>query len=235
MAKAPRADDHGFPRLSAAEIPWLTVEQMAQADRLAMGRFNVDLLQMMELAGSAMAELTTALAPEGAVTVLAGGGNNGGGGLAAARHLINRGRAVEVVLATETPNETTRHQLATLNAMGVAPVAEPSDRAVVIDALVGYGLHGRLMGASARHAGRTHGRTVFSLDFPSGHGFEGAVEATATLTLALPKEGLATLRPLFIADLGLPTQLWAAMELEVGHVFADGRIVEIVDALPLEY
>ncbi len=218
------------PWLAAAGLPWLTVAQMAEADRVAIEEFGIELLQMMEHAGSALAELVTLLVPEGEVTVLAGGGNNGGGGLCAARHLHDRGRAVEIVLATDTPGPAPAHHLRTLSAAGIEPRADPSDRPVVVDALVGYGLDGPLRGRAAELAAWTAGRSVVSLDFPSGHGQPGGVEALATLTLALPKEGLRDLRPLYLADLGLPPELWAwpTLGLDVGPIFAPGRIVEIV-------
>ena len=61
-----------------------------------------------------------------------------------------------------------------------------------------------------------------------GHPFDGGVNPMATLTLAMPKDGLADVRPLYVADLGLPVELWETMGLEVGHIFADGRIVQVV-------
>ncbi len=203
---------------------------MAEADRLAIEDFGISLLQMMEHAGAALADLVMRLAPAGAVTVLAGGGNNGGGGLCAARHLHDRGRAVEVVLATDRPGEAAAHHLRTLRAMGIAPAPEPGRRPVVVDALVGYGLDGPLRGRAAALVASTQGRWVASLDFPSGHGLAGAVAPDATLTLALPKVGLEDVRPLYLADLGLPPELWRRLGAEVGPVFAAGRIVEVSPA-----
>ena len=112
--------------------------------------------------------------------------------------------------------------------MGIQPLDEPADVPVVIDALVGYGLEGPLRGKAAELAAWSTDRTAISLDFPSGHGQTGAVEPAATLTLALPKEGLRDVRPLYLADLGLPRTLWAAMGHDVGPVFKAGRVVEIV-------
>ena len=220
------------PQVAASSLPWLTVDQMAEADRVAIEEFGIGLLQMMEHAGSALAELVGIVAPEGAVTVLAGGGNNGGGGLCAARHLHDRGRDVEVVLATDVPGPAPAHHLRTLAATGIEPRPEPFDRPVVVDALVGYGLDGPLRGRAAELAEWTAGRRVVSLDFPSGYGHPGGIAAEATLTLALPKEGLRGVRPLYLADLGLPPELWSwpTLGLAVGPVFAAGRIVEITTA-----
>ena len=217
-----------YPSIAATDVPWLAVEQMVEADRLAIEEFGIELLQMMEHAGSALAALVMSVAPEGRVLVLAGGGNNGGGGLCAARHLRNRGRDVAVAVTAIKEGTAAAHHLATLAEMGIAPVDDPPDCSVIVDALVGYGLDGPLRGRAAELAVLAQDRPAVSLDFPSGHGFPGGVEAVATLTLALPKEGLSDVRPLYLADLGLPAELWTRMGLDVGPVFAYGRIVEIV-------
>ncbi len=218
-----------YPRVPAAGLPTLSVEQMREADRLAIEEFGISLLQMMEHAGSALAELTHRLYPDGAVTVLAGGGSNGGGGLCAARHLVNRGRRVEVVRSTNRGNAAVEHHLGTLAAMGIGAGARPAtDSPVVVDAMVGYGLEGSLRGRAAELAAWTAGRVVVALDFPSGHPEPGAVDAAATLTLALPKAGLESVGRLFVADLGLPAALWARMGIVGTPVFADSRIVEVI-------
>ena len=75
------------------------------------------LLQMMELAGANLAELTSRLFPvkDLRVTVLAGNGNNGGGGLSATRHLCNRGANVNIVLTQKDGRKNSvNHQLHTL-------------------------------------------------------------------------------------------------------------------------
>ena len=115
-----------FPTIAAASVPWLTVDQMVEADRLAIEEFNIDLLQMMEHAGSSLSEVTQRLAPSGRITILAGAGNNGGGGLCAARHLINRGRDIEVVLVNDSLGAVAVHHLGTLSEMGIEPSAATS-------------------------------------------------------------------------------------------------------------
>ncbi|MEN8235548.1 MAG: NAD(P)H-hydrate epimerase [Actinomycetota bacterium] len=213
--------------VAPSDLPWLSIEQMIEADRLAIEEFGITLLQMMEHAGASLAALVDELAPNGAVVVLAGGGNNGGGGLCAARHLVNRGRDVSVVVASGSPGQAARHHLATLREMGIEPTADPPDAPVVVDALVGYGLDGPLRGQAAMLADWSPGHIVISLDFPSGHGYPGAMEPRATLTLALPKEGLRNVRPLYVADLGLPRALWSRMGLDVGPLFGSSRYVEV--------
>jgi len=81
---------------------------------------------------------------------------------------------------------------------------------------------------------------VLSLDLPSGidagsgEVFDPAVRATATLTLALPKNGLRTadgcVGELYLADIGVPPSLYTSPSLAlppVGPLFATGDIVRL--------
>ncbi len=217
-----------YPSIGAGSVPWLSVEEMVEADRLAIDEFGISLLQMMEHAGRALAAVVDSTAPDGEIVVLAGGGNNGGGGLCAARHLVNRGRSLSVVLASDRPGPAAVHHLATLKAMGIDPETEPLEAPVVVDALVGYGLDGPLRGRAADLASWSVGRSVVSLDLPSGHGHPGAIAPTATVTLALPKERIRDVRPLYLADLGLPSALWMRIGIDANAVFAQGPILEVV-------
>ncbi|MFN8629244.1 MAG: NAD(P)H-hydrate epimerase [Chloroflexota bacterium] len=203
---------------AASALPAVTAAQMAEVDRFAVGPYGIDLLQMMEQAGSHLAEVVR-LELGGdlrgrTVVVAAGPGNNGGGGLAAARHLLNRGAAVHAVLARPAArlSEAGRHQLATLLAMGadccvmtydltdedLAGLVAGAD--AVVDAVLGYSIAGAPRGDAARLIGFLNGAggPVVSLDLPSGLDPDtgdapgAVVAADATLTLALPKAGLLT-------------------------------------------
>ena len=94
-----------WPTRSQKGIPELSAHEMREIDRMMTEELGVDLLQMMELAGSHLAELTLglfgSLVRKAPVLVLAGGGNNGGGALSAARHLTNRGANVSVMTVGE--------------------------------------------------------------------------------------------------------------------------------------
>ncbi len=199
-------------------VPAVTAAQMADVDRLAVEVYGITLFQMMEQAGSHLAEVVRLELGgdlrDRAVVVVAGPGNNGGGGLAAARHLANRGACVRVILArpARRMTEAGQHQLATLIAMGidccVMTYDLPDDElaaafagaAVVVDAILGYSLRGAPRAEVARLIGFVNGsgRPIVSLDVPSGMDPDTgaapgiAVMARATLTLALPKSGLLT-------------------------------------------
>jgi NAD(P)H-hydrate epimerase len=191
---------------------------MAEVDRSAIEDYGVTLLQMMEQAGSHLADVvrleTGGDLRERRIVVAVGPGNNGGGGLVAARHLTNRGATVRVVLARPALRmaEAARHQLATLIAMGAECCVATHDISdaeledvlakadIVVDAILGYritdaprGEAERLIGFLIRAA-----RPIVSLDLPSGLDPDTgavsriAITAQATLTLALPKPGLLT-------------------------------------------
>lgn len=205
------------PRASQ-RIPAVTAATMAEVDRLAVEEYGIDLLQMMEQAGSHLAEVVrTELGGDlrhRSIVIAAGPGNNGGGGLAAARHLADRGASTRVVLASPARRSTEagRHQLATLLAMGIDCCVMTYDLSdddltdavaaanVVVDAILGYGIVGPARGDGKRliELVARAGRPVISLDVPSGidpdSGDAGgsAITGDATLTLALPKAGLLT-------------------------------------------
>jgi NAD(P)H-hydrate epimerase len=237
-------------------VPWLTTEQMVEVDRAMIEDLGIELIQMMENAGRALAHLARERFlnrdPTGKkVTVLAGTGGNGGGALVCARRMVGWGAEVELVLSRpdDAFDDVPGHQLANLRKMGVPCIvagdwdaAESTD--LVIDGLIGYSLGGAPRGAAAdliRWA-NAQGSPVLSLDVPSGVDagsgkvFDPAVRATATLTLALPKTGLRSpdaegcVGELYLADIGVPPSLYASpsLGLEVSsRLFATGDIVRL--------
>jgi NAD(P)H-hydrate epimerase len=73
------------------------------------------------------------------------------------------------------------------------------------------------------------------LDTSTGLPGDPCIRATATLTLALPKSGLRTPQALplvghlYLADIGVPPQLYAAptLGLTVGPLFAQNTILHL--------
>lgn len=206
------------PIVAATCLPSVTAATMAEVDRLAVETYGIGLLQMMEQAGSHLAEVVRlelgGTLDGRAVVVAVGPGNNGGGGLVAARHLANRGARVRVVLANPALRMTGagRAQMATLLAMGLSCSVVTHDLApdeldrvlggadLIVDAILGYNGRGAPRGGVERLIGAIEraGRPVVSLDLPSGLDADSGatpgstVTADATLTLALPKAGLLT-------------------------------------------
>ena len=178
---------------------------------------------MMEIAGRNLALQTIHLLGEGwrgaRVVVLAGGGGNGGGGICAARHLANRD--IDVALVLSEPDRLgdvpafQRRVFGSTRGREVALAALADEHAdVVVDALIGYGLREAPRGRAAELIGWANaaGAPILALDVPSGMNAttgerpSACIQARATLTLALPKTGLAkgTAGDLWLADIGIP-------------------------------
>jgi len=92
-----------FQTEEGIQVPAVTAAEMSEVDRLAVEEFGLGLLQMMENAGRNLAHLAIRRrnSENTAITVLSGGGGNGGGGLCAARHLVDHGWSVKIILDRE--------------------------------------------------------------------------------------------------------------------------------------
>ncbi|HEX9676745.1 MAG TPA: NAD(P)H-hydrate epimerase [Anaerolineales bacterium] len=231
-------------------FPAVTAAQMAEVDRLMIEHFGILLIQMMENAGRGLAEQAARMLggrPGGkAVLLLCGAGNNGGGGMAAARHLHNRGAIVQARLAADPARlkEIPALQWRVLESLGLEAPAdpEPARADLIIDALIGYGLRGDPRGKAAEWIERLTGagRPILALDTPSGldatTGRPGSpcIRAAATLTLALPKTGLLApqaqpfVGDLYVADIGVPPELYQMLGLEVDQWFESDSIVPAI-------
>lgn len=164
--------------------------------------------------------------------------------------MLNWGAQVQLFITRSAGQFTAVpvHQLQILQQMKV-PIVQAENIAgeiktsLIIDGIIGYSLNGAPRGAAAdliRWANR-QAEPVLSLDVPSGIDagsgtiFEPAVRATATLTLALPKEGLRTpevkaqVGELYLADISVPPALYAGpgLRLQVGPIFAESDIVRL--------
>ncbi len=240
-----------FPISNIRSIPHLTTAQMVEVDRAMIEDFRIELVQMMENAGRNLAHLARMRFldsdPRGkSVLVLAGSGGNGGGALVCARRLHNWGAKVAVAI-TKSPAEfrgVPAHQLDILQQMGVSVTTGapfPAENlALIVDGIIGYSLRGAPRGTAAEtiHVANAAPAPVLSLDVPSGIATDGAVQspairAAATMTLALPKiafrraEVLALSGELFLADISVPPELYAAMGISVGNIFAESEIVRL--------
>src|SRR4029077_10457186 len=84
----------------------LTAPEMREVDRLTSERYAIPSLQLMETAGSRVANACyqavdrAAIQPR-TIAVLCGKGNNGGDGFVAARHLQSSGTRVTLFLFSE--------------------------------------------------------------------------------------------------------------------------------------
>lgn len=237
------------------ELPWLTTAQMIEVDRAIIEDYKIELIQMMENAGRNLAHLARERFLGGdpggkRVIVLAGTGGNGGGALVCARRLHNYGAHVQVFVTKSSADFTPipLHQLDILLQMRVSvaradaiTTTAPPD--LIIDGVIGYSLKGAPRGTAGdliRWA-NAQSAPILALDAPSGVDtttgtiYFPAINATATMTLALPKAGLrvsgvaAQVGELYLADISVPPQLYAepGLGLMVGPIFAESDIVRL--------
>jgi NAD(P)H-hydrate epimerase len=215
----------------------VTAEQMRELDRKAVEERGVPGLTLMENAGRAVADAAYRMTeghPERPIVILCGRGNNGGDGFVAARHLADMGRTVRVLLAAARGDVTgdAKENLQRLDGGGIpaeeitegeAAGAYLNHSSLVVDALLGTGLSGKVRGLPGKliEVINDSGRPVLAVDIPSGLDADTgeplgmAVRATETVTMGLPKLGMV-LHPgvdhvgrMVVAEIGFPPDLIA--------------------------
>jgi hydroxyethylthiazole kinase-like uncharacterized protein yjeF len=194
-------------RIHEHEWPLASAESMRALDRHTIEKLGIPGELLMECAGRLVAAVAeAALRPGARVLVICGPGNNGGDGFVAARHLHLRGVPVSVALAAEPGRVSgdAARNLERAERVGV-PFAGPRWRAepgdVLVDALFGTGLARPLAGEAATAVKRILAARpashVIAVDLPSGLDSDTGqplgpcVAADATVTISLPKLGLA--------------------------------------------
>jgi NAD(P)H-hydrate epimerase len=123
-------------------------------------------------------------------------------------------------------------ELAALRKSGVDvwPVLQLPDAEVVVDAIFGTGLTRAPEGKFAEwiEAINASGKRVVSVDVPSGLDADSGlayspfVDPDVTVTLGLPKPGLAQFGgKVVVADIGIPLEAYAAVGIEVPENYAE--------------
>jgi ADP-dependent NAD(P)H-hydrate dehydratase / NAD(P)H-hydrate epimerase len=185
--------------------PLFDAEESRAVDRWAIEQQGIPEAELMEAAGTALAEAVAQLAPQGPVRVLCGKGNNGGDGLIAARRLGEMGFEVEAldVFGDKLP--------ADLDAWLAGSGA-------VVDAIFGTGFEGAPREPATRpiEAANRCGTPIVACDIASGVDastgeVEGvAIEASTTVAFHGAKlghrvaPGKAHTGELVVAPIGIP-------------------------------
>jgi NAD(P)H-hydrate epimerase len=175
----------------------LSRDQVRRIDQLAIEKYGMPGVVLMENAGRASAEIILSLIRDeltlhpahARVAVLCGGGNNGGDGYVIARHLHNAGCAVTLFAASDpdklsgdarinyTIVERMRLPLRIVTTPALLHTAETETELesaqVIVDALLGTGFHGAVRSELASviehcNALRERGKKVVAIDVPSG-------------------------------------------------------------------
>lgn len=211
-------------------------EQVRQLDHYAINTLGISDTVLMERAGAAaFVELQRRWLKAQRLIVVCGCGNNGGDGFVLARLAREAGMAV-VVLQVGDVNRLQGNALSAmqrLQNLDVEPrafnAADLHSADVLVDALLGTGLHGDVTGeiAQAIDAINHAALPVLSLDIPSGldadsgmpHGL--AVRATSTIALLGLKRGLFTgdgpeyAGAIAFHDLSVPVAAYQTQRVEV--------------------
>jgi len=195
-------------------VKQVTAKQIQNLDNIAINKYEIDSLFLMENAGKAVADEVASILinkKTKKVAIVCGKGNNGGDGFVAARYLLNQGFEVKNFLLGKV-KEITSDAYANLEMLlnlGQKIYEIPNiksfnrykknirDCQIVIDAIFGVGLKGKL-----REPAKTvinflnrSKRQVVSVDVPSGldatTGFVlgTCVKADRTVTFTLAKKG----------------------------------------------
>lgn len=171
-------------------------------------------LQLMENAGAAIAREAAARATGRKIAIVAGRGNNGGDAFVAARHL--KGFHITIYLlgrSRDISTDEAKRNWDILHGLGfeVVEIGSPEDLSLkdcdlVIDAIFGTGVRGPIKGleASAIDAINSSGKTVLSVDVPSGLGTNRIVRPDVTVTFHRPKPDLPG--DVKVVDIGIPPQ-----------------------------
>jgi NAD(P)H-hydrate epimerase len=188
----------------------LTAAQMREVDRLTVERLGISSRQLMETAGTRVAEVLLQIAENagwhpGRIAVLCGKGNNGGDGLVVARHLKSKNASVRVYLFA-SPDELRGDAAANLEKWKQAggEIAVIPDEAAwqsasadvfavdsIVDAIFGTGFRGALPAVIKRaiedvnhvsqNATAARPALILAVDTPSGLPSDEGQEVGAVL------------------------------------------------------
>jgi NAD(P)H-hydrate epimerase len=229
-----------------SELPrWLdplyTAGQMRAVDSWAIEQAGIPGLELMELAGTALARAALEPAPEGPIVIVCGKGNNGGDGLVAARQLREQrdrlgDKQVDVVVLG-SPDELTPDARANLERLP-GDVHHTLDTeligraGVIVDAMLGTGAGGAPRGdialAVTAIRSRAAAARVIAVDIPTGVDADTgeiageAVEADLTIALHSAKlghfvgPGAFACGEVRVADIAIPPEAEAAAAVTPG-------------------
>jgi hydroxyethylthiazole kinase-like uncharacterized protein yjeF len=219
--------DANPPELTADRWPVyvLTREASRRLDTLAVERYGLPTLLLMENAGAALA--AAAVPRTGRVVAVCGRGNNGGDGLVAARHLFTRGIDVAIMLdeTAQPGTEEARTNRELAERFGIAILRGGSGEvapAVVLDCVLGTGVSSSPRGFAETaieqiNRWRREGARVIAADVPSGLDADtglplgACVHADRTVTFGALKPAMRVKLPaagaVHVAEIGFPEEL----------------------------
>ena len=215
----------------------LTRNQVRRVDQLAIERYGIAGIVLMENAGRNAANVIQGETGAARTALICcGTGNNGGDGCVIARHLHNAGWSVSLLLAGDRARCTadTATNFRIIRAMGIelveisevqkqpAVLNAAGPNTVVVDALLGTGFLGEVRSPMAeliRAMNSMPKQSLVAVDIPSGLDCDtgaasnATIRADLTVTFVASKPGLesSTARPFVgrveVVDIGVPKAL----------------------------
>jgi len=149
--------------------PIITAEAMRAAEQAAIDS-GTGVEQLMERAGSALAEAVYRFAGPTSALVLCGPGNNGGDGYVAARCLAERGVSVRIAALSEPKSDAAKWARGEWSGEVEELTDSTSPALVLIDCLFGTGLKRGLEDPVSKQLSRLCGEAIVKVacDLPSG-------------------------------------------------------------------
>lgn len=217
--------------------PALTRAQVREVDRLAIEKYGIPGIVLMENASRNAADFVLDMNRQlGPIAIVCGRGNNGGDGFAMARHLCNAGESVTLFLACDPKglqgDALTNATIATnmeipqraFNSPDAIEAALPAlhAAAIIIDAVLGTGFSGnarppldRVIEAinTAERAAIVAVDVPSGLDCDTGEPSNATVRANHTVTFVANKLGFLSRSAedytgnIHVADIGSPPEL----------------------------
>ena len=210
-------------------------DQVRDVDRRAVEEYGMPGLVLMENAGRGTAELLIAQGIAGRLLICASKGNNGGDGYVIARHLINRGYDIDVLLFCDpddlSGDAATNYRILQAAGWQGQVVGDGADYAKlfaglkpndwIVDALLGTGIRGELRPPfpAIIDAINQSPAQVLAVDLPSGMDCDTGeplgtcVRAEHTATFVAPKLGFTQpaaaqwTGAVHVIDIGVPHKL----------------------------
>ncbi|MEM4091026.1 MAG: NAD(P)H-hydrate dehydratase [Thermoplasmatales archaeon] len=170
---------------------------------------GVNMESLMENAGRGVADLVSSLKPS-RVLVICGTGNNGGDGYVAARILRSMGTRVRVFQISNPSTELCKkkHQQYLADGGEMQEKLDFEGVDVIVDAMLGVGISGepREPYLTAIRMANESGKTVVSVDVPSGFPSKISVRPDHTVTMQFLKEGMRNENcgEIKVIDVGFP-------------------------------
>ena len=174
---------------------------------------GVRTITLMENAGAAVARAIEDMSkPSSRIAVVCGKGNNGGDGFVAARYLSNKSFHTDVVVVE--PLQRISSDIARVNMDRIREklrepsLFDPKQYDIIVDAMLGIGIQGRPNEPYSKFIKmlNSSGRSIVSVDVPSGWPSDIQIHPDVTITLHAPKIGMTPKNAgkIIVADIGIP-------------------------------